>query len=203
MDSADWRKLHDNYKDKKTTYAAELSWRGLTLRSVGIHTRGSGSLNPIKPGLAIEFDRFVPGQSLLGLQSLILRNMWGDPSTLHEYLTMRVLERLGMPFQRTAHVRVMVNGEYVGLYQLAEPLDSTYLRSRFGEDTGELYEMQGGKGYHFQYWGDDPAVYVPSLFGPKTPAASSQGAVIADWARAINLSVDSEFVHAMDAYVDL
>ena len=45
--------------------------------------------------------------------------------------------------------------------------------------------MQGGKGYHFQYWGDDPAVYVPSLFGPKTPAASSQGAVIADWARAI------------------
>ena len=112
MDSADWRKLHDNYTDKKTTYAAELSWRGLTLRSVGIHTRGSGSLNPIMPGLAIEFDRFVPGQSLLGLQSLILRNMWGDPSTLHEYLTMRVLERLGMPFQRTAHVRVMVNGEY-------------------------------------------------------------------------------------------
>ena len=46
MNAADWQKLHDNYTDKKTNYKADLVWRGLTVASVGVHTRGTGSLKP-------------------------------------------------------------------------------------------------------------------------------------------------------------
>jgi uncharacterized protein (TIGR03437 family) len=203
MSPADWRALHDNYQDKKTNYRAAFSWRGLQVNDVGVHTRGTGSLNPIKPGLAVEFDKFVSKQRFLGLQSVILRNFSEDPSAMHEALTMRVFERLGLPFQRTAYARVFVNGVYVALYEMAEPIDSRYLITRFGDDTGYLYEMQGAKGYHFEYLGDDPATYVSELFDPKNHASNPQGEVIAAMVKAINLSTDAAFAAEVGRYIDL
>ncbi len=203
MAPADWQKLHDNYTDKKTNYRADFVWRGMTVQSVGVHTRGTGSLNPIKPGIGIEFDKFTAGQRFLGLQSVILRNFLEDSSTLHETLTMRVFERMGMPFQRTAHARLFVNGQYVAMYEMAEPIDSRFLITRFGDDSGYLYEAQGGQNNHFQYLGDAATPYVPTLFDPKTHTDDPQGQVIAAWVKAVNLSSEAEFVAAVSKYTDL
>lgn len=203
LDSADWQKLHDNYRDKKTNYRADFSWRDIRITSVGVHTRGSGSLNRIKPGIGIEFAQFSPDQRFLGMRSLILRNFMFDPSTLHETLTMRVFERLGMPFQRTAHAKVFVNDVYAGLYELVEPIDSAFLATHFGEDSGYLYEAQGGQNFHFQYLGDWATPYVPTYFSPKSHTEAPQGEVVAAWVRAVNLSTDAEFVSSVGKYTDL
>lgn len=203
MSPADWRSLHDNYLDKKTNYRCDFAWGGIVVRNVGVHTRGTGSLNPIKPGLGIEFNKFTAQQTFLGLSSAILRNFSQDPSVLHERLSMAVFARLGLPHQRTAHVRLVVNEQYVGLYELAEPIDARFLTTRFGEDSGYLYEAQGGKGFHFQYLGDDPKTYVPALFDPKTHSDAPQGEVIASMVRTANLATDSEFVSSMSKYLDL
>lgn len=203
MAPADWQKLHDNYTDKKTNYKADFVWRGMQVSSVGVHTRGTGSLNPIKPGIGIEFDKFVAGQRFLGLQSVILRNFLEDPSALHESLTMRVFQRLGMPSQRTAHVKVVVNGNYIGLYEMAEPIDSRFLLTHFGEDQGYLYEAQGGTNFHFQYLGDGPAPYVPTDFDPKTHSSAPGGERIGAWMKAVSLSTDAEFTAAVGEYTDL
>jgi uncharacterized protein (TIGR03437 family) len=203
MNAADWQSLHDKYLDKKTNYKCDFLWRGIEVKNVGIHTRGTGSLNPIKPGLGIEFAQYDPTQTFLGLPSVILRNFSQDPSAMHETLSMRMFERMGLPFQRTAHVRLIVNGTYAGLFELAEPIDSRYLMTRFGEDTGFLYEAKGGQSFHFQYLGDSPSAYVPTLFDPKTHTGNPEGQVIADMVRTINLATDAEFVPAVGKYLDI
>jgi len=203
MNPADWQSLHEKYLDKKTNYKCDFQWRGVEVKNVGIHTRGTGSLNPIKPGLGIEFAQYDPSQTFLGLPSVILRNFSQDASAMHETLSMRMFERMGLPFQRTAHVRLIVNGTYAGLFELAEPIDSRYLITRFGEDTGFLYEAKGGQSFHFQYLGDSPSAYVPALFDPKTHTSNPEGQVIADMVRAINLATDSEFVTAVGKYLDI
>jgi uncharacterized protein (TIGR03437 family) len=203
MSPDDWQSLHDHYLDKKTNYKCEFSWRGIVVANVGIHTRGSGSLNPIKPGLGIEFNKFTPGGTFLGMTSAVLRNFSEDPSAIHERLTMQVFARVGLPDLRTAHVRLVVNGQYVGLYELAEPIDTRFLTTRFGEATGYLYEAVGGQSFHFQYLGDDPASYVPALFDPKTHADAPQGEVIANMVRTANLATDATFVASMSKFMDL
>lgn len=140
MDAADWRTLHENYL-ANTWYPCTVEWREIRLEKVSIRSRGSGSRNPIKPALGLDFTRNDPAQRLLTLKSLILRNFAQDPSMVHERLTERMFARMGLPHSREAHTKVFLNDEYVGLYMLVEPIDKRFLASRFGEDTGFLYEF--------------------------------------------------------------
>lgn len=203
MSAGDWHSLHDQYQNKKAYYKCDFEWRGLVIHNTGLHTRGSGSLNPIKPGMAIEFGKYTSGQKFLGLDAVFFRNFAEDWSMLHESLAMQVLARMGLPYQRTSFSRLFVNGEYVGLYELLEPLDLRFIMTRFGEDTGYLYEAQGGEGFHFQYLGDDPKLYVPTLFDPKTHTDDPQAQVIADFVRTVNQASDADFVMAASQYIDL
>jgi uncharacterized protein (TIGR03437 family) len=202
MSAADWQTLHDRYLDN-TYYKCDFEWRGMTVQGAGLRARGTGSRNPIKPGLGIDFGRFNGGLTFLGLNSVVLRNFAEDPSMMHETLTMRLFTQLGLPYERTTFVRLFVNGAYSGLFEMVEPLDARYLRTRFGEDTGYLYEAAGGRDFHFQFLGDDPALYVPTLFDPKTHSSDPQGKVLADMIRAINQSTDAEFAEAAGKYLDL
>jgi uncharacterized protein (TIGR03437 family) len=203
METADWDRLHANYLDKKTNYKCTFEWRGMRVDNVGLHTRGTGSLNPIKPGLGIEFAKFDKNQRFLGLSSVFLRNFAEDPSSLHERIAMQVYAAMGLPYQRTAHARLFVNDTYVGLYQTLEPLDSRFLQTRFGETTGYLYEGIGELDYHFEDLGSDPASYVPRYFEPKNHEDDPQANRIVDMVRTINNAPADTFVSDVSRFLDL
>lgn len=203
MDPADWQNLHDKYLEN-TYYPCDLEWRGMTVPRAGIRSRGTGSRNPIKPGLGIDFSRYNSAQRFLGLKSIVLRNFTGDISTLHERITMQMFERMGLPYERTVHVRVYVNGSYAGLFLLVEPIDDRFLTTRFGESEGYLYEfVQLGDGYHLEYLGDDPALYSPNRFEPKNHSSDPQAQWFVEMIRAINLASDDEFVQRANKYIDV
>ena len=203
MKSADWQNTHDHYLDKKTYYSCDFTWHGIVVKNAGLHTRGTGSLNPIKPGLGIEFAKNVPGQTFLGMDSVILRNFSEDPTGLHERLAMHVFQRLGTPYLRTMHAKMFVNDQYVGLYEVVEPIDARFLTTRFGESTGYLYEAVGGLNYHFEYMGDNPSSYIPVYFDPKTHSDDPQGQVFVNLVRTINQATDAGFLSAMSPYMDV
>jgi len=115
--SSDWAKLQENFQTN-TYYPADFVWNGQTVRNVGIRSRGRGSRNAHKPGLKIDFDRYSTNQKFLGLKSLVLDNLTQDPSGIHETVSMRFYQRLGIPTPRETHVRLYVRGEYIGLYAL-------------------------------------------------------------------------------------
>ena len=104
INSRDLRELHEQYQEN-TYYTADLLWQGQRVRNVGVHSRGTGSRNPIKLGLRVDFDRYTTGQTFLGLRSLILDNNWQDPSLLAERAAMAFFERLGQPATTGSIVR--------------------------------------------------------------------------------------------------
>ena len=162
LHSSDWLKLKENFQTN-TYYPADLVWNGQTVRNVGIRSRGRGSRNAHKPGLKIDFDKYSTNQKFLGLKSLVLDNLTQDPSGIHEAVSMRFYQRLGIPAPREAHVRLYVRGEYIGLYALVESIDKEFLARIYGsigDDTqndGWLYEFVWQEDWRFTDLGTDLA----------------------------------------------
>ena len=159
--------------------------------------------SPIKPGIGIEFGKFVTGQTFLTMDSLVLRNFSEDPTGLHERLAMEIFQRVGLPYLRVMHAKLYVNDQYVGLYEVVEPIDTRFIRTHFAETDGYIYEAQGGLNYHFDYIGDDPTLYIPTYFDPKNHTDDPQAAAMRDMVRTMNQASDAQFVSAMSSYFDL
>jgi glutathione S-transferase len=73
----------------------EMLWRGLTARNVGIRSRGNTTRNAIKPGLRVDFNRYLANQEFLGLKALALDNAYSDVSLVRESVSMKVFNKLG------------------------------------------------------------------------------------------------------------
>ena len=201
----DWAALKRNYLEN-TYYQAQFRWRDITLPSVGIRSRGSGSRSPLKPNLKIDFERYKKPQDFLGLSSTILKANNGEPSMIRERAAMAMFERMGVPVPRETYVRLHINGEFFGLYNLIEDIDKNFLRRVWGEADGYLYEWEAernGGGYRFQYLGDAAASYSPVMFEPVTHEKDPDPMSLVEMVRAVNLSSDEEFVSAVSKYIDL
>jgi hypothetical protein len=140
---------------------------------VGVRSRGSGRRHPGKPGLKIAFDRYLD-QKPFGLKSLVLANAIQDPAMLKQRLGLLMFARMDMPAPRVVHARLFVNDEYVGLYEIIEPIEKAFLARVFGKDAdgkvengGYLYEYQWKDAYAFDYLGRDYRIYS-ELFEAKS-----------------------------------
>ena len=92
MHEADWAKLKAAFQEN-TYYPADMTWNGMTVRNVGIRSRGLGSRSSTKPGLRVDFDRYSNGQQFLGLKSFVLDNLTQDFSGIKETVAMRFFTR--------------------------------------------------------------------------------------------------------------
>ena len=146
LNSSDWAKLRQNFQ-QNTYYPADFTWNGITVRNVGIRSRGLGSRSSTKPGLRVDFDRYNTGQQFAGLKSFVLDNLTQDRSGVRETVAMRFFTRLGIPAPRETHARLYVNGEYAGLYGLVESVDKTMMGRVFGSVNGNIQN----DGYLFEY----------------------------------------------------
>jgi len=166
LNTRDLQQLRETYLEN-TYYQADLEWRGTRVRSVAIRSRGYGSRNPVKPGLLIDFDRFAAGQRFLGLESLVLDNLWQDGSLVREAVTMGLFERLGQPAPREAFTRVFINGDYQGVYAIVEAVDPVFLSRAFGDPGGYAFEYHWLNEFHGEYLGRSLDRYK-QLFEPAT-----------------------------------
>src|SRR5688572_24654970 len=163
--STDWAKLRAEFQTN-TYYPADMTWNGLTVRNVGIRSRGRGSRSGNKPGLRVDFDRYTTAQRFLGLKSLVLDNVTQDASGIHESVAMAFYARLGIPASREIHARLYINNEYAGLYVIVESVDKEMLARVFGaigEDTqndGWLYEFKWQDNWFFNHLGTDLKEYM-------------------------------------------
>lgn len=202
MNPRDWESLKANFQ-LNDYYPTYLTWNGITVKNVGIRSRGLGSRSGAKPGLRVDFDRYAKDQTMLGLTSIVLRNNTQDPSSLHERIAMRVFTRMGLPASRTAHARLFVNGQFVGLYLIVESVDKRFLTRQFKENDGYLYEYEWTTAYYFEDKGSNPSSYTPEPFSPKTHEKDPQPKPLADMILAINNTPTADFARVAAGYVDL
>lgn len=203
--SADLARLRAEYA-LNTYYPADLEWRGLRVRNVAIRSRGLGSRSPVKLGLRVDMDRYTSGQTLLGLPSLVLDNLWQDPALVREPLAMAVFARMGVPAPRESYARVYINGEYEGLYTIVEEVAPAFLTRVFGRDDGYLFEYKWLRPWYGEFLDEDAAAYAP-LFEARTheraPDEERLGA-IRELTRAASADVDEGvWGEALPRYLDV
>ena len=85
MDPADWKALRDNFFTNQY-YAANISIDGKVVEQVGIRSRGSGSRNETKPGLKVDFNKYIKTQEFHDYKTLVLDNLTQDPALMRERL---------------------------------------------------------------------------------------------------------------------
>ena len=201
--ASDWTTLKKNFEEN-TYYPCTFVWNGITVPNSTMRSRGSGTRNPQKPGLRIDFNRYNTSQRFLGLKYFVLDNMWTDVAMIKERVSMRLFTQLGLPAPRETHVRLFINDEYVGLYVAVEALDELFIERVRGSGTGYLFEYNWLRDYRFDYLGRELSNY--EMFEPKThtkePASFVWGP-IEEMIRTINEAPDAVFERDVSNYVDL
>ncbi len=203
LDPSAWQALRDNFLSNQY-YAANLTIDGVAVLQVGIRSRGEGSRSEDKPGLKVEFDKYVPAQEYYGYKSLVLDNMTQDPSFLRERLALLVFEAMGIAAPRNAFARLTVNGQYWGLYALVEPVSKPFLEARLGEKSGTLFDYEWIYPYDFSWRGPAAESYVPLPFQPETNETKPDVADgLVSFIQAINETPDASFVSVMGGRLDV
>ena len=210
MSSRDWQTLKARAAEN-TYYPADLTWNGVTVRNVGIRSRGGSTRNGIKPGLRVDVNRYLTDQEFLGLKAFSLDNMFSDSTLVREPATMKMFERMQLPAVREAHARLFVNNAYVGAYVILEAIDRTFIERHFGaeeaqvERGGYLFEYEWAAPYFLDYLGSGLEPYA-ALFKPQTRDTDSivnLYAPLEEMIRTINESADDDFADAVGKHLDL
>lgn len=210
LNSADWAKLKAEF-ETNTYYPADLEWRGVKVRNIGIRSRGLGTRNALKPGLRVDMNRYASGQRFLGLRSILLDNVYRDVSGIRDRIAMKLFSKFDLPAPRISHARLTVNGEYVGLYAVTEELGEDFVRRVFKKpdsdepDKGYLFEYKWIEEWNFRYLGNDLDVYR-TRFEARTHENDSMSDLygpIEALVRAVNDAPGDRFVEDVGGLLDL
>lgn len=155
VDKSDWEAMIANAQ-AKTYIMADVVVNGVTYEDVGVRTKGNASLtqvsqsaSPERYSLRIKFDEYIEGQTLLGLDELVLNNMISDPTYMKEYLSQDLMRFIGVEAPLTNYASLSVNGEGIGFYVALESYGSSYNLRVNGDKDSKYYnvktmEMGGG-----------------------------------------------------------
>ena len=167
LPESEWQGLKDNAV-LETYVPAFLSIDGEQFGTVGLRFKGSfGSLFSCvdaqgvwscdKAPMKIKFNEYNPDLRFYGLKRLNFHAKKGDFSKMNERLGFWLFQQMGVEAPRTVHARLVVNGEYQGLFSLVEEVDGRFAENRFPiEPNGNLYK---------EVWPSfsDPDIYLRGL----------------------------------------
>ena len=164
IDPADWDAMVAD-PDSNVWRRMTLVWEGETWTDVGVHPSGQNSRIPgnPKPSLHLSFEQFVPSRHFHKLPSLKLDGQIDDPALMRERLTYSLARSWGMVAPREVHARLVVNGQYKGLYTAEERINKRFVKKHWGEPENQVYKFAGIH-HDFNDLGDDPSLYVPAMF---------------------------------------
>ena len=202
--SGDLRELRERYIEDFYV-PADFEWRGIRVRNVGVRVRGLASRSAIKLGLRIDFNRYVAGQTFLGMVAVVLDNALKDPSYVRERTSMAFIKRMGQPAPRESFGRVYINGAYEGLYALVEAVDSVFLTRELGDGLGYLFEHKFVGSFYGEFLGEDYKPYK-FRFAAQTHRMESDYtlyALIRELYREVNQDVDSSWRERVGWLIDL
>ena len=127
------------------SYEVGLRYKG----SVGAFFGCTDGPNPFQPSgaktcqklsMKVKINWNDSKDEFLGVRKLQLHAMNLDPSQMRERVGYHLLREMGVAAPRSTHARVVINGEFVGLFALVENIDGRFTRANFDDGTGNLYK---------------------------------------------------------------
>jgi hypothetical protein len=181
---------------------------GTVYRDVGIHFRGNSSFNVgngYKRSLNLKFDFVDEDQEIGGYQTLNFLNANGDGTLLRSVVSMHIARQY-VAAPKANFVRVVINGEYWGVYSSVQQFDKQFLRDNFKTTKGTRWKIpQGGFGNGaggFLYSGDDPATYRYT-FQIKTKDDPNAWKALIGLARTLDETPSDRLEAALEPILDL
>jgi len=203
----DWERQLMVFKQTDVEIPATLTVDGKIYKDVGVSFRGNTSFLWVPMGLKhsmnVSIDKFVKDQSLLGFTSLNLLNGHADSSFIHSVLYLQAARDF-IPAARANWVRVVINGEYWGVYPNLEQVNKPFLREWFKEDTGARFKAPGELNGHtgLQYWGDSPARYK-AAYELKTKDDPKAWEALINLTRVLNTTPPEKLEAALSRILDI
>lgn len=137
-----------------------------TIENVGFRLRGNTSRLAAKKSFKVSFNTFVAGRKYKGLEKMNLNGEHNDPSIARSKLGWDIYRQMGIVSPRINHVKLYLNGSYMGLYANVEHIDEEFIESRFGNNNGNLYKCLYGGDLAFLGFGQDN--YKQEMWGRRT-----------------------------------
>lgn len=131
-------------------HSANITVDGVSVENVGIRTKGNSSLNSVtrsesdRYSFRIKFNKYVKGQKLLGLDEMVINNMFSDASYMREYLSYEAMREMGLDVPLAVMANIYINGELKGFYLCVEAIEDSFLDREFGNNDGNLYKQEQG-----------------------------------------------------------
>ena len=118
-----------------------LTFEGETISPVGIRYKGSvGEKTCTKLSMKVKVNWEDSSRTFWGVKKLQFHSMNLDPSQMHERLGYWLFRKMGVPAPRATHARLLINGNYVGLYSFVEQIDGRFVDRQFDDGDGNLYK---------------------------------------------------------------
>jgi hypothetical protein len=156
--------LQQNYQSQ-TEIPADLELDGVVYPGVGVRIRGNTSYTTLpassqKVSLNIDMEFTVPGQDLLGYNSLNFNNAHRDPTFCREVAYSNFLSRY-IPNGRASHINLRINGDNWGVYANIQQYNRDMVRDYFEDEDGMRIKMPNNpNGPGLRYNGSSPGGYT-------------------------------------------
>jgi len=176
-----------------------IRYKGSTGSFIGCLSGGffppSGAKACQKLGMKVKIDDVDKNARFFGQKKLQFHAMNLDGSMLRERFGYGLFNEMGVHAPRATHVRLMINGEFAGLFLLVEVVDTPFVERNFADDSrGNLYK---------EAWptGTDEARYVAAIeaSGSTNKGASKMVAL----ANALAVATDATLPSVVEHWFDL
>jgi spore coat protein CotH len=165
FENADWEAELEDFHGSDVDVPATLTVDGKTYENCGIHFRGMSSYGMVPAGykrsLNVSIDLADEEQRLYGYKTLNLLNGSGDESMMSTVLYAHIAHQHKIPAPKANFVRVVIDGEFWGIYTNVQQFNKEFLKENFGSDSGARWKVSGSPagGGGLEYRGDDPQAY--------------------------------------------
>lgn len=103
-------------------------------------TNPSGYKTCTKISMKVKVDWKGSPNLFYGLKKLQFHSMNHDKSQMRDRLGYLMFSEMGVPSPRSVHARLVINGQYVGLFALIEQIDDRFAADRFEDYKGNIYK---------------------------------------------------------------
>ena len=196
-------KMHMEFPEIKSTVTVDGKDYVVGLRFKGNSSYMSSSRGLKRP-FKVDFNQYVKGQTHQGIKKLSLNNNFADSTEIRETLAYEIFRRMGVPSPRTSLAKVTLTLEGkeqpLGLYTLAQQVDTSFLKDHFGTGDGMLLKPEGARG-GITYIGEDWARYE-TIYSPKDKPTTQEKARLIAFAKLVHQSDEATFQKEIGNFLD-
>ena len=135
-DPDDFAYIYENFEED-IYIPISFTYDGITWTATEMRIRGDGSRYLPKKSLKVRFNgnHFANGRDKLNFNA-----EYEDKSYIRAFLSNRVFKMAGQKCFYTDFARLYLNGEFLGLYQLTENMDDSFLEANGYDPAGNLFK---------------------------------------------------------------